>query len=71
MGIPASKLTDDADLTSQLELDELDLVNLQLQIELVFSLYLTNQQWSTIRTVGQLRQTLTHRTRKGMKIKAL
>ncbi|GAB3775316.1 hypothetical protein GCM10028818_19290 [Spirosoma horti] len=55
IGLSVTALSDQAHFSRDLGLDSLDITDLMLQIETSFSIRIPDEDWWSIRTVGQLK----------------
>jgi acyl carrier protein len=63
MGIQQPILTDHMHFTRDLGLDSLDITDLFLQVEMDFSIRITDQEWWKLETLGQLKEYLAQETK--------
>jgi acyl carrier protein len=60
-GLPASSITPEANLLRDLGLDSLDIVDLVLKIEDVFSIAIPDDDYPKLQTVGKIVEYVEHR----------
>ena len=56
MGIPASAITNEANLSKDLGLDSLDITDLLIRLESEFGISIPDSDWNSLQTVGKIKE---------------